>query len=139
MAEDSAGRTARCGCGALSVRVTGEPLEVYACSCLNCQRETGGVFTYTASYLDAAAIVTGQARLWRRIVPSGRWIETSFCPTCGTQVFQISELQPGVICIAVGCFADPAFPAPRTLYFGRSCHRWLVLPEEMRRLATQPD
>lgn len=139
MADGGGSRTARCGCGSLSVRLTGEPREVYACSCLNCQRETGSVFTYTASYPEAAATVIGDVRIWRRVVPSGLWIETSFCPTCGTQVFQTSELQPGLICIAVGCFADPDFAAPQTLYFARSCHRWLDLPAETERLETQPD
>ena len=133
------GRTARCGCSALSVWVIGEPREVYACACLSCQRETGGVFTYTASYSQADVRVEGEAGIWRRTVPPGRWIETSFCTTCGTQVFHTSELQPGLICIAVGCFADPNFPAPETRYFTSRCHRWVKLPEGTVRLETQPD
>jgi hypothetical protein len=135
---DEGTRTALCGCAALSVTVTGKPREVYACACLNCQRETGSVFTYTASYPEAVVIVKGEFRLWRRTVPSGLWIETSFCPTCGTQIFQTSELQPGLICIAVGCFADPDFAAPETMYFASRCHRWLELPVDTVRLETQP-
>lgn len=38
-------RNARCGCGGLTVTTRGEPLVVYACSCLNCQRESGSAFS----------------------------------------------------------------------------------------------
>ncbi|MDF1794344.1 MAG: GFA family protein [Thalassobaculaceae bacterium] len=132
-------RTARCGCGAVSVTVIGQPHEVYACGCLNCQRETGSVFTYTASYRGVVATVAGEVRLWRRTVDSGRWCENGFCPTCGTHVFSRSEFEADLIKIAVGCFADPDFQAPETLYYATRSHRWLGLPESTVQLDTQPD
>ena len=43
--KDAQPRRARCGCGNVTVTTSGEPLAVYACSCLSCQRESGGAFT----------------------------------------------------------------------------------------------
>ena len=102
-------RTASCGCGNIRVTTTGEPLQVYACSCLNCQRETGSVFSY------------------------------EFCPTCGTTVLCRMESWPGVIAVSAGCFADPGFAPPDTLYWAARRHHWLSLPQETECIDRQPD
>lgn len=59
-------RTASCGGGNLTVTTIGEPSEVYACSCLNCQRESGSAFSYCAVYPEAAVSIAGDRRVWRR-------------------------------------------------------------------------
>ncbi len=132
-------REASCGCGNLRVTTSAEPLEVFACSCLNCQRETGGAFSYCAAYPEAAIEIVGERKTWRRTVDSGRWIETNFCPTCGVTVCDRMEAWPDVISIAAGCFADPEFPKPDKLYFAKRRHRWLDFPEGIELVETQPD
>lgn len=132
-------RTASCGCGNLTVTALGEPLQVYACSCLNCQRESGGAFTYSAVYPEAAVSIAGERRAWRRHGESKRWIETEFCPTCGTTVLCRIEAWPEVIAISVGCFADPNFAEPETLYWASRQHRWLAFPEGTQTMTSQPD
>ena len=46
--QDGLERVARCACGNLTVTARGEPLEVYLCSCKDCQRGTGSAFSYAA-------------------------------------------------------------------------------------------
>ncbi len=121
--------TASCGCGNLTVTTRGEPADVYACSCLNCQRETGSAFSYGASFPEAAVSIAGERRVWRRQADSGRWIETEFCPTCGVAVIYRLELLPGTIGVSVGCFADPDFAKPKELYWAERRHHWLQFPE----------
>ena len=122
-------RTARCGCGNLTVTTSAEPLEVYACSCLNCQRKSGSAFSYCAVFPEAAVSIAGERTVWRRHVDSGRWLESEFCPTCGVAVLSRSEHSPGTIGIAVGCYADPDFAKPESLVWAHRRHRWLELPE----------
>ncbi len=110
--EVSRERTARCGCGNLTVTTSAEPLEVYACSCLNCQRESGGAFSYGAVYPEAAVLIAGERKAWRRKVDSGRWIETDFCPTCGVTVCYRKESWPDVIGVSAGCFARATLSSP---------------------------
>ena len=87
-ATDATTRTAQCGCGALSLTVSGEPEHVYICSCTNCQRESGSAFTYCAIYSESAVDFAGDPKLWRRsTTESGRWIESGFCQACGVTVF----------------------------------------------------
>ncbi len=127
---DSTTQTAQCGCGALEVTVSGEPKHVYTCSCLNCQRESGSVFTYCAIYPEASVSTEGESKAWRRTVPeSGRWLESGFCPNCGVTVMFRMEAWPDVVGISVGCFADPTFAQPSNHYWAQRKHAWLSVPK----------
>lgn len=129
---------ASCGCGNLRVKTRGEPLEVYACSCLNCQRETGGAFTYSAVFPEAAGSIDGDSKVWRRQVESGRWLESGFCPTCGVTVYVRMEVWPEIIAVSVGCFADPDFARPEKVYFADRRHHWLEFPDGTELIESQP-
>lgn len=130
-------RIAQCGCGALAATVAGDPVTVYACSCLKCQRKSGSAFTYAALFPSDAVTVTGERKRWRHIGDSGRWIENFFCPTCGIAVGFLSEGMPGMTGIAVGCFSDPDFAPPLRLYWASRRHRWLTFHERLTLLDTQ--
>jgi hypothetical protein len=130
-------RTARCGCGNLTVTVRGEPFGVYACSCLLCQRKSGGAFTYSAIFAETTVSVAGERRPWRHHGDSGRWIESEFCPTCGVTVCFRTEAWPTAVGVAVGCFADPDFAQPARLYWAARRHRWLTLPDGLTLIETQ--
>ena len=140
MSKQSTGREreAKCGCGDLIVRTHGEPLQVYACSCLNCQRESGGAFTYGAAFPEEAVSIEGDRNLWRRIVDSGRWLETDFCPRCGVTVSFRMEAWPEAVGIPVGCFADPDFAKPDTLYWAHRRHHWLDFPKDVELVEGEP-
>jgi hypothetical protein len=121
-------KTAACVCGALKVSVSGPPVNVHACACLDCQRRTGSAFSCTAFFAETDASVSGEFKSFRRIADSGRVNEANFCPACGASVFLRLEGLPNVIGVAVGCFADPAFERPGTLYWTVRRHGWLAAP-----------
>lgn len=121
-------RTARCACGALTLTVRGEPVRVYACACFECQRATGSAFSYRARFAESAiAQIEGDRRSWRRGSDAGRWIEQTFCPTCGTLVFMTGEAIPQEIVVSVGCFADPEFAPPVKIFREERRHGWYSL------------
>jgi hypothetical protein len=130
-------KTAACACGGLTVTVTEPPQMVHACSCLDCQRGSGGAFSYSAFFPESAVKVVGTPTRWRRSSAAGRWQETSFCPTCGVTVFCCLEALPGIVGVSVGCFADPDFPGPGKLYWSSRRHRWLGLPAGIEHVETQ--
>jgi hypothetical protein len=119
--------------------VRGEPLDVYACSCLTCQKKSGGAFTYAAVFAKEAATVAGGHNGWRHTGESGRWIENHFCPNCGISVFFHYERRPDMLGVPVGCFSDPDFAAPNRTYWSSRKHRWLTFPEGVELLDTQPE
>ena len=129
--------TARCLCGALMAAARGEPAEVYACSCVDCQRKSGSAFTYAAIFREADVTLEGAYKIYRRQGDSGSFIENAFCPVCGVSVAFRAEAMPGMIGIAVGCFADARFTKPSKLFWASRHHHWLDLSEDIARIDMQ--
>jgi hypothetical protein len=122
-------RTASCSCGQLSVTPVGEPKEITVCHCLGCQQATGSVFGVYAFWPKSACVsIVGDANGWRRASDSGSWVESHFCPMCGSTVYWCTELAPDEIGVAVGNFGDPGFPAPTSAVWDCRRHPWVRLP-----------
>jgi hypothetical protein len=123
-------RTATCACGQLRVAVDGEPERVLACNCRECQRRTGSVFGVSAYFARSAlAGIEGEHRSFTRTAGAGLRFETSFCPVCGSSVLWTASALPDHVAIAVGCFADPAFPPPTEVAWTTERHPWVRFPE----------
>ena len=132
-------RTAHCACGQLCITVEGEPRGVGVCHCLACQRRTGSVFAALASFAPPYA-VTGEASEYVRTGDQGARFRFRFCPVCGTNLFHTEEgYEDRSVSVAVGAFADPAFPPPRVAVYDCRRHPWVVLPEGVEAFAKDPD
>jgi len=136
-------RVARCGCGALTAAVRGEPATVYLCACRNCQIKSGSAFSYAAVFAADAVTLNGAHNAYRYTGESGRWIENRFCPACGTAVFFYSEGFPGMVGIAAGCFADDANSVhdaslmPQRMYWAERKRDWVGGFEGCEQVARQ--
>jgi len=132
-------RTAACCCGQLSIAVEGEPRGVGVCHCFACQRRTGSVFAALASFAPPYK-VTGEATEFVRVGDQGAAFRFRFCPVCGSSVFHTEEgYEDRSVSVAVGAFADPAFPAPRVSVYDIRRHPWVSLPAGVRSFDTDPD
>ena len=129
-------KTASCACGGLRLTVAGDPASVYACGCLECQRATGTAFAWRARFAKAAIVnVDGERRSWRRGSDAGRWIEQTFCPSCGTLLYMSAEAIPDDIVVSAGCFGDPAFTAPAAFFWSKHRPAWYALDNGVRSVA----
>jgi hypothetical protein len=120
-------RTASCTCGQLRIEVQGEPRGVGICNCLACQRRTGSVFAALAGF-SAPYQVAGEATEYGRTGDQGARFIFRFCPVCGTNLFHPEEGMDDSVSVAVGAFADPAFPAPQVSVYDCRRHPWVQLP-----------
>jgi hypothetical protein len=128
-------RVAECHCGQLKAIVTGEPGHVYVCHCKSCQRRTGAV-VHSGSRWDKGQVrIEGQDKIYGRTADSGFEIRFHFCPNCGSSVFWEGDRTPGYYGIAVGCFADPDFPAPTYSAYEDAMHPWLEVSSAEDRFA----
>ena len=66
-----------------------------------------------------------RAKAYTRQSDSGFPVTFHFCPDCGSTVFWEPQRTPGKIAVAVGAFADPAFPAPTKAVHAEHRHAWL--------------
>ena len=120
-------RTAACSCGQLRIQVAAEPRGVGICHCLACQQRTGSVFAALASF-PAPFMVFGTATEYVRIGDQGARFRFRFCSICGTTVFHTEEGNDDTVSVAVGAFADPAFPIPQVSVYDCRRHPWVQLP-----------
>jgi hypothetical protein len=132
-------RTASCSCGQLRIEVEGEPRGVGLCHCLACQRRTGSVFAALAGFA-APYTVSGESTAYERVGDQGARFTFHFCPICGTTVFHTEAgYEDRSVSVAVGAFADPAFPAPQDSVYDHRRHPWVVLPPGTRTYDKDPD
>ena len=126
---DHAIRTASCDCGALTLRVMGEPVHVHACTCTECQRATGSVMSWSAWFPESAVTIVGPyVKHHHRRGQPDRY--RAFCPTCGTgQFFSSGAGAPGTLAIRAGAFADPGFPPPEFILYWANRPQWLGAPD----------
>ena len=123
---------ASCACGQLRVTATGEPDVVVACNCMACQKRTGSPFGVGAYYRrDRVPAIDGRSNGFERTAPSGRKLNTYFCPECGTSVYWTLEMRPDHYGIAVGCFSDPEFIRPARVVWAENRHHWVDFPDDM--------
>jgi hypothetical protein len=137
MSQGSGVRTGHCYCGKLTVSARGEPLHIYACACKDCQRSSGSAFSYAAIFPDSAVTIEGERREYRHHGDSGRFVDSYFCPAFGAGVAFRAEGLPGMLGVPVGCFADPNFAQPSTLFWASRRHHWLELPAGTTPVETQ--
>ena len=123
-------RTASCQCGQLSLTVEGDPAMVTVCSCTRCQKRSGSAFSLSSRWKsDQVRERAGTSKTYSRAGSSGGAVEIAFCPMCGSTVSTRLDLLPEFFGIPVGCFADPAFPAPKVAAWCETKLEWVSFPD----------
>ena len=125
-------RYAACSCAKLTIACDGEPVRISMCHCLACQRRTGAVFGGQAWFTQQQTTISGDSTQFTRQSDAGRSVSFRFCPICGSTVYWEAEAFAGHIAVAVGSFADPAFPAPTHSGWEAKRHHWV---EPLRAMA----
>jgi len=124
-------RVAACSCGQLRLTCAGDPVRISICHCLECQKRTGSIYAVQARFARPHVLIEGRANQWTRRGDSGGSATFGFCPVCGSTVFWEPEAFPDFIVIAVGAFADPAFPPPRVSVYEERRHPWAFAVGEL--------
>ncbi|KAI9150134.1 hypothetical protein HJFPF1_09889 [Paramyrothecium foliicola] len=90
-----------CQCGTVSLRASRpEPLDVYACHCLECRKQSSSAFGVSAIFpaeglWPLSEQVQQHLSKWTRPTDSGNTLECYFCKTCGVRIFHRSILPDG--------------------------------------------
>ena len=119
-------RTASCRCGQLTATVTGEPVRLSVCHCLNCKKRSGSAFAVQARWPAEQVQIEGSSKTFVKAGDSGNPATFHFCPECGSDVYYVIDGKfDGLIAIPLGAFDDPYFGKPEySVYEGRK-HEWV--------------
>jgi hypothetical protein len=123
-------RTATCRCGQLKATVTGEPVRVSVCHCLNCKKRSGSAFAVQARWPTQDVRIDGESKSFVKVADSGNRGTFHFCPNCGSDVFyeidgKFDDKFNGLIAIPLGAFDDPYFLTPAFSVWEKRKHDWV--------------
>ena len=125
-------RTASCRCGQLTATVTGDPVRVSVCHCLNCKKRSGSAFAVQARWPKAQVKTEGNSKTFVKVADSGNRATFHFCPECGSDVFytidgKFDDKFDDLIAIPLGAFDDPFFLTPRFSVWEERKHEWVEI------------
>jgi hypothetical protein len=130
-------RSGHCLCGAVSYRLSAEPLVTRICWCRDCQRlaANGSV---NALVPTMALEISGELSDFPWTADSGNQITRRFCPRCGSHLFANSSARPQFTVIRVGTLDDPSSVRPAMNIWSGSAPGWACLDSTLERVERQP-
>ena len=120
-------RNASCRCGQLQITVTGEPVRLSVCHCLNCKKRSGSAFAVQARWPANDVTISGRSNVFAKAGDSGDKAHFHFCPDCGSDVFYIAEAMPDVVAVPLGAFDDPFFGTPEYSVYEARKQDWVEI------------
>ena len=130
-------RTGRCLCGAISFKLSGEPLMTRVCWCRDCQHLAANG-TVNLLVPTEALSVSGTPTEHTRTADSGNAVTRSFCPTCGSRLFARSNARPEFRVVRAGNLDDTSSVQPTLNIWASSAPRWACMDPTLERVAGQP-
>jgi hypothetical protein len=116
------------------VHLAVQPAAVNMCHCADCQRRSGSPFGMAVWLAEADVAISGETRAFVHLSDKGREVVNRFCPACGSTICFTVTINPGLVAIPAGLFADPATPPPLRSVFEERRHPWVNVPEGAVRL-----
>ena len=133
-------RTGGCSCGLVRYTFTGEPRQLIACHCTQCQRRYSTAFGMSLFLdIDALNITQGELKEYVRTADSGRAVVLGFCPECGTQIYAKPKWRADTIVIKAGTLDDTKQLKPDLHIWTSSKQDWVIIPEGVPAYPQQPD
>ncbi len=131
--------TGRCLCGMVHYTVRpGFRLRPYACHCHDCQRRSGSAFGIQLGAAEADLSVEGDVREGRHVQPSGAIAGIFACAACLTRLWTTNDQRPGFVNLRAGTLDNSPEIEPAAHFWVSSMQPWLVLPDGVVALDTQP-
>ena len=130
-------RTGQCLCGAVSFRLTTDPLATRVCWCRDCQHlAANGTVNLLVS--TDSLIITGTLSEHTKKADSGNEVTRQFCPTCGSHLFAKSSARPQFTVVRAGNLDEPSSINPAMNIWTSSAPDWACLNSTLERVEHQP-
>lgn len=129
-------RTASCRCGQLTATVTGDPVRMSVCHCLNCKKRSGSAFAAQARWPADQVAIEGRSKSFEKAGDSGNPCTFHFCAECGSDVYYvITGKFDGLVAIPLGAFDDPYFFKPDHSVYEHRKHEWVEISGDVEHIS----
>ncbi|HWJ70585.1 MAG TPA: GFA family protein [Sphingobium sp.] len=116
-----------CQCGALRYELRQPPLDIWACHCNQCRKQSGSAFGMSMSVaVDALCFVQGEPALWTRRADAGHLTDCLFCASCGSRIAHRRQEHGGRMTLKPGTLNDTGWIEPRRHVFTDSALDWIA-------------
>lgn len=131
--------TGGCACGAIRYEIAAEPIFSNECQCRQCQRVSGTGHGSFISFVRKEVVkLQGKASQWDLTADSGNVKTRSFCPACGSPVYQTYPAMPDVITIHAASLDDPERYQPQAVTYASRAHVWDRVDPALTAFETMP-
>lgn len=124
--------TGRCACGAVTLKIEGEPVGTRQCWCRQCQQIAAGGPTNNAMFRTDDVAIAGE------LAASGNTLTFHFCPRCGSQVYAQSSARPHLMTVRLGMIDEPHGLRPEAAIWTEEAPAWAWLDPAMKQFPRQP-
>ena len=130
--------TGGCLCGQVRYELADRPARAGVCHCRDCQRSSGSAFAVFVGVPKESAAIRGTLNTFHGRGDSGRPLERSFCPACGSQVTVAGPFRPDMAFFTAGTLDDPSAVRPAVQIWCDSAQPWVELGGNIERVAKEP-
>ena len=110
--------TGGCQCGAVRYEITGAPLELYVCHCVDCRKQSASAFGMSMMVsVEDFRLTQGEVKRWTRPTDSGNRLNCYFCGNCGSRLWHQGDTNTTSVTVKPGSLDVP-------IDFSNAVHIW---------------
>lgn len=128
----------RCSCGAIAVRIDGDPIAVRQCWCRRCQKIAAGGPTHNAIFRTGEIAVEGAMASDNYVADSGNVLTRWHCPQCATPMLAGSSARPEMRVVRLGILDAPHGLKPTMAIWTSEAPDWAIIDPAMQAFPAQP-
>ena len=124
-------REGQCQCGNIRYRLIGEPLTLYICHCLHCQKQSSSAFGMSLWInRDDIEFLSGELEFWTTKGDSGATKMCAFCGNCGSRIYHASDDDQAPLSLKAGTLNDTSWLRPVAHIWTKRAQPWVSIDQE---------
>ena len=129
-----------CQCGNVRYTLSGDPLALYICHCLECRKQSASAFGMSLEMRRASLTLTaGEPRFWARDADSGRRVACALCPDCGSRLWHQGDQDAETVTIKAGSLDEPVDASAAIHIWVRRRLPGITIPDGPRCFQGEPE